>query len=149
MHIVPSICAVVCLLPTVTAFYPYKPNNSPDNPTTNTPRRTFHDPNTRSFTLPLRRVPTRRANNYNIVDSKTPAQKDSVAIDQDGPDFSYMVGTKLGGSEEDYHLLLDTAASNTWVMGEGCETLACGTHNTFGSSDSGSLKVGTNLFPKL
>jgi hypothetical protein len=143
MRIAPSIYAAACLLTTATAFYPYKPNNSPDNPNTKTPRRNFHELDSRPLTLPLRRVPTRRDNNYNIVNSKAPTQKDSAAIDQDGPDFSYMVGVKLGESEKEYHLLLDTAASNTWVMAEGCKTLACGTHNTFGSSDSGSLKVST------
>jgi hypothetical protein len=146
MHIAHSIYAAACLLPTVTAFYPYKPNDSPDNPNTNTPRSSSHEPRTRALTLPLRRGPTRRGNNYKIVNSKAPTQKNSAAIDQDGPDFSYMVGIKLGASEEEYHLLLDTAASNTWVMGEECKTLACGTHNTFGKSDSSSLKV--SYFPK-
>lgn len=157
MHIAPSIYAVACLLPTVAAFYPYKPNDSPDNPNTNTPRSSSYEPNTRALTLPLRRGPTRRGstrrstrrgNNYKIVNSKAPTQKNSAAIDQDGPDFSYMVGIKLGESEEEYHILLDTAASNTWVMGEGCKTLACGTHNTFGTSDSSSLKVSHFPLPK-
>jgi hypothetical protein len=52
-----------------------------------------------------------------------------------------MVSVKIGESEEEYHLLLDSAASNTWVMGEGCKSEACGTHNTFGSGDSGTLEV--------
>lgn len=141
MHIAASIHVVACLLPIVTAFYPYNPNDSPDNPNTNTPRRNSYELNARALTLPLRRKPTRRDNSYKIVNSKAPTQKNSAAIDQDGPDFSYMVGIKLGESEEEYHLLLDTAASNTWIMGEGCKTLACGTHNTFGVTDSSSLKV--------
>ncbi|KAF2002698.1 acid protease [Amniculicola lignicola CBS 123094] len=57
-----------------------------------------------------------------------------------------MVAVKFGESEEEYHLLLDSAASNTWVMGEGCKSAACGTHNTFGPADSGTLKVQDTTF---
>lgn len=65
-----------------------------------------------------------------------------MAIDQDGGDLSYMVAVTFGDSKEEYHLLLDSAASNTWVMGSDCKTDACGTHTTFGKEDSSSLKVG-------
>ena len=36
---------------------------------------------------------------------------DSVAVDQDGNDLSYMVAVTIGDSKEEYHLLLDSAAS--------------------------------------
>ena len=75
------------------------------------------------------------------MESSDPTQKNSVAIDQDGDDKSYMVAVTIGDSKEEYHLLLDSAASNTWVMSEECKADACGTHNTFGTSDSSSLKV--------
>lgn len=64
-----------------------------------------------------------------------------MAIDQDGSDLSYMVAVTIGDSKEEYHLLLDSAASNTWVMGQDCTSEACGTHTTFGKGDSTSLKV--------
>jgi hypothetical protein len=56
-----------------------------------------------------------------------------------------MVAVTIGDSKEEYHLLLDSAASNTWVMGQDCKSEACGIHNTFGEADSSSLKVGALL----
>ncbi|KAG9204487.1 hypothetical protein G6514_000946 [Epicoccum nigrum] len=52
-----------------------------------------------------------------------------------------MVAVTIGDSKEEYHLLLDSAASNTWVMGADCKTDACGTHTTFGKGDSSTLKT--------
>lgn len=57
-----------------------------------------------------------------------------------------MVAVTIGNSKEEYHLLLDSAASNTWVMGQDCNTDACKTHNTFGSGDSSSLKTNDKPF---
>jgi hypothetical protein len=133
------------LLPsTVTAFYPY---HHPDDSISSHSRRTSsHFSNTagRSPTLPLRRVPTSlqtRQNTHSVVSSGDPKQANGVAIDQDGGDLSYMVAVTIGDSREEFHLLLDSAASNTWVMGQDCASEACKTHNTFGKGDSGSLKV--------
>jgi hypothetical protein len=152
-----ALCAT--LLPTASAFYPYQYG---DDSTTSNSRRTIPsspiaDSNSRSLTLPIRRIPASanlrtRQNNYNIVNSNDPKQANSVAIDQDGGDLSYMVAVTIGDSKEEYHLLLDSAASNTWVMGQDCSTEACKTHNTFGKGDSSSLKVHCtfllSLYPK-
>jgi hypothetical protein len=78
---------------------------------------------------------------YNIIESKTPSQEKSVAIDQDGEDLSYMVAVTFGNSKEEYHMLLDSAASNTWVMGQDCKSEACKTHSLFGKGDSSTLQV--------
>ncbi|KAJ8106503.1 hypothetical protein OPT61_g9490 [Boeremia exigua] len=132
------------LWPTVAAFYPYQYD---DGSTTASSRRRSARvlKSEASITLPLRRVPaslrSRQQNTYNIVDSKDPAQENSVAIDQDGSDLSYMVAVSIGDSKEEYHLLLDSAASNTWVMGQDCKSDACGTHTTFGTGDSSTLKT--------
>ncbi|KAH7389703.1 rhizopuspepsin-1 precursor [Phaeosphaeria sp. MPI-PUGE-AT-0046c] len=130
-------------LQTTLAFYPYQ--LSGDRPASH--RRLPHPAtDTRSLTLPLRRVPSRRQNAYNIVNSVDPKQANSVAVDQDGGDLSYMVAVKIGDSKEEYHLLLDSAASNTWVMGQDCKSEACGQHNTFGRGDSGTLKTQSDKF---
>jgi hypothetical protein len=134
------------LWPTATAFYPYQYDDG--STTTTSSRRSTRLQRTasRSITLPLRHVPSSlrsRQNTYNIANSKDPTQDNSVAIDQDGSDLSYMVAVTIGDSKEEYHLLLDSAASNTWIMGQDCKSEACGTHNTFGQADSGSLKVGS------
>lgn len=130
------------------AFYPYQPNYGDDESAAKV-RRKVSTPASRanSITWPLRRASVRRDNIYRIIQSKEPAQENSVAIDQDanadgvGYDRSYMVAITIGDSKEEYHLLLDSAASNTWLMGAACDTKACGTHALFGNEDSSTLKV--------
>lgn len=134
--------AAFAFLPTTSAFYPYNLDSSFEKLASHRKvQPPSNNADTRSLTLPIRRVPTRRQNAYNIVNSVDPKQANSVAIDQDGGDLSYMVAVKIGDSKEEYHLLLDSAASNTWVMGQDCKSEACGQHNTFGAGDSGTLKV--------
>ncbi|KAF1928712.1 acid protease [Didymella exigua CBS 183.55] len=138
------------LWPAVTAFYPYQYNDG--STTTESSRRSakLSRASSGSITVSLRRVPvplrSRQQNTYNIVNSKDPSQLNSVAIDQDGSDLSYMVAVTIGDSKEEYHLLLDSAASNTWVMGQDCKSDACATHTTFGKGDSSSLKTQTSPF---
>ncbi|KAL6706153.1 hypothetical protein ACN47E_006069 [Coniothyrium glycines] len=132
---------------TATAFYPY----NFDSDTTSHVRRLPEAKGAPldAVTLPLRRVasPLRsRQNAYNILNSNDPKQENSVAIDQDGGDLSYMVAVTFGDSKEEYHLLLDSAASNTWVMGQDCTTESCKTHTTFGNGDSSTLKEETTPF---
>lgn len=43
-------------------------------------------------------------------------------------------------------MLLDTGASNTWVMGTGCQSSACQLHNSFGTTNSGTLQQTTDTF---
>lgn len=144
--------ALSALLPSACAFYPYQYNDDNTQTGTDRLRRTTTNDDTRSnaVTLPIRRVARphlkTRQNAYNIINSKDPTQEDSVAIDQDGNDLSYMVAVTLGDSKEEYHLLLDSAASNTWVMGADCQTDACKAHNTFGAGDSSSLKTTSDAF---
>ncbi|KAF1849590.1 acid protease [Cucurbitaria berberidis CBS 394.84] len=149
--------AAAALLPTATAFYPYQygddSKSSSSSSNSNSRLRRIPLPpstsnansnnNVQPITLPLRRVPSplrARQNTYNIVNSNDPKQEKSVAIDQDGRDISYMVAVTFGDSKEEYHLLLDTAASNTWVMSQECSSSACKTHNTFGAGDSSTVK---------
>jgi hypothetical protein len=146
MHISFSAWLVLpaALLPTATAFYPYEYSDSSSSGSTT--RRTIPSSNTQPKTLsfPLRRARTplrSRQNVYNIVHSKDPVQKNSVAVDQDGMDISYMVAVTFGDSKEEYSLLLDSAASNTWIMAQDCNNEACATHTTFGKGDSSTLKV--------
>jgi hypothetical protein len=160
-------CLAISIPAPVSAFYPYTPEyessgaeNAGSPSLRNADQRTSIsarspsslDGSFPSITLPLQRVPKlrpgssafwQRENKYKIVDSGTPGQENSVAIDQDGMDMSYMVAVTIGSSKEEYHLLLDSAASNTWVMGEECKSAACGLHNTFGAGDSSTLKVRT------
>ncbi|KAF2872608.1 aspartic peptidase domain-containing protein [Massariosphaeria phaeospora] len=52
-----------------------------------------------------------------------------------------MVAVKIGSSDKEYHFVLDSASSSTWVMADDCEAEPCSLHTTFGPDDSDSLKV--------
>lgn len=91
--------------------------------------------------LGIRGTPVRRTNNYNIVTASQPSQSDSMAVHQDGTDYSYFSTLKFGSSSESLYMLVDTGAANTWVMGSDCTTKACIAHNTFGKANSGTLQV--------
>ncbi|KAF9738587.1 hypothetical protein PMIN02_004891 [Paraphaeosphaeria minitans] len=139
--------AASAVVQVASAFYPYDPSSSTSQATPAPRRRTMprHGDASRSrLTVPLRRVP--RDNTYDILSSDDPSRKNSVAVDQDGADLSYMAAITIGSSKEEHHLLLDSAASNTWVMGQECTAEACGKHNTFGEGNSGSLKTTTKSF---
>jgi hypothetical protein len=147
MRIHPSTITAACLslLPLVSAFYPYIPPEYTNTPSPRSIRAIHHESPRESrdgfFAMPIRRTPHKRTNSYNIINNNTPKQSNSVAVDQDGTDFSYMVAVTFGTSSEEYHMLVDAASSNTWVMSSECETDACKTHNTLGKGDSSSLIV--------
>ncbi len=122
-----------------TAFYPYAP------PGSTTPTRRAVEPVERRddnvIRMPIRRTPVKRDNTFNVISAEPPSQTDSIGVHQDGSDFSYFSNFRFGTSEEDYHMLIDSGASNTWVMSSECSTDACGAHDLFGSEDSTSLTV--------
>lgn len=82
-----------------------------------------------------------RADKYEIVKGTQPKQANSVAIDQDGTDYSYICTIKVGASGKAMQMLIDTGAANTWIMGSDCSSEPCLDHNTFGAKDSTSLRV--------
>lgn len=83
----------------------------------------------------------KRAAKYEIVKGTQPKQANSVAIDQDGTDYSYTCTIQVGASGKAMQMLIDTGAANTWIMGSDCSSEPCLAHNTFGAKDSTSLRV--------
>lgn len=143
------ITATTCLLSTASAFYPYTLPNKYDDAGYIQARRapTRHDDEQLPrLTLNLRRRPVRRSNEYNIITAETPSAPNSAGVDQDGTDFSYFSTFNFGTSNEAYHMLIDSGASNTWLMGSQCDSDACAAHNTFGPGDSSTLQVTGNTF---
>lgn len=136
--------ALLAILPTSTfAFYPYQRGDN-EKASQNSPRavsrpRTAISDN--SF-----HVPIRRANNFPIVQAADPAGEHSLGVHQDGSDHSYFCAFKVGTSEKEFHLLLDSAASNTWLMSGDCTTNACNLHTTLGARDSASLRSHSGTF---
>lgn len=129
----PSALAVYLCLPLAQAFYPYALDANLI--------AARHEAPLSPFAMPLRRTPTRRDNQFNVVTAAVPTQTHSIAVDTDGNDFSYFASFKFGTSDLEYYLLLDSGAANTWVMGSECTTDSCTKHNTLGSAGSSTLEV--------
>lgn len=135
----------IAALPAVNAFYPYAREGAHVANALSKREQPATIPSAphkgRSITLPLRRVRARQEDIYKILKSNDPKQKNSVAIDQDGRDLSYMVAVTFGDSKEEYQMLLDSASSGSWVMGQDCKAKACSMHPALGNTDSKTLKV--------
>lgn len=117
-------------------------SSNPDE-TIGTPQ-SIHQPrdtNQGAMRVSVQRRPAKRQNKFNVLAADEPKQSNSAGVDQDGTDFSYFASFQFGKSSKIFYLLLDSAASNTWVMSSTCTTDACGIHTTFGQSDSSSLQV--------
>ncbi|EEP80739.1 predicted protein [Uncinocarpus reesii 1704] len=145
------LCAGI-LSTTVSAFYPVKlpPSDNPSLPDSS--RRRF-------FPVPLPKAPSqdekkpltldlvrsrrrvRRDNKYSAVMGSDPTMENSAAIHQDGNDYSYFSTVKFGSRGQPMWLLLDTGASESWVMSSNCTAEACLRHNSFGVEDSDTLNV--------
>ena len=91
-------------------------------------------------------APVKRDNGYNVVTAAKPSQTNSAPIDEDGTDFSYFAPLSFGSKGTLMYMLIDTGAANTWVMGSDCTTEACNKHNTFGESDSTTLRPTGDTF---
>lgn len=88
-----------------------------------------------------RRALMGRDNAYPRSQASTPTSPNSVAIDQDGTDYTYFSTVKFGSSGKEMWMLVDTGAPQTWVFGSDCQSPTCLKHRTFGSKDSTTLTV--------
>lgn len=140
----PEWLTAIILISECLAFYPYR-HPSSSSLDARTPQNQAPDPDSNTLRLPIQKLPTKskRTNTFSIVSASIPHQTDSLAVDQDGSDFSYFSTFTVGTSQTPYHLLLDSAASNTWIMSSSCVSQSCEVHNTLGPSDSTSLKINT------
>jgi hypothetical protein len=82
----------------------------------------------------------RRENRYDILEAVDTDEENAAGIDQDGTDYSYFVEVELGSSGKELHMLIDTGAGSTWVMGSSCTTEACSLHESFGPDDSDTFE---------
>ncbi|KKK14673.1 hypothetical protein P175DRAFT_0505085 [Aspergillus ochraceoroseus IBT 24754] len=97
-----------------------------------------------TLTLDVRRVPVRRDNRYKVVLADTPTASDTVALNQDGYDFSYFSTVNIGSPGQPVWMMLDTGGANTWVFGADCTATACELHNTFGENSSPTVNMTSN-----
>nr|KMM73483.1 cathepsin E [Coccidioides posadasii RMSCC 3488] len=153
MHLSSWLLSAGILSTGVSAFYPIKlPKwDAPGLP--NSGRRRFYPvvPFTRMplqdekkpLTLDLVKVPrkVRRENKYSAIMGSDPRMENSVAVNQDGQDYSYFSVARFGSGGQEMWLLLDSGASESWVMGSNCTAAACLQHNRFGIEHSKTLSV--------
>ena len=88
-----------------------------------------------------RKTHPKRENNFDINIANTPSQPNSIGINYDEAGDLYFSVAKFGTSDEVYQLLVDTGATESWVMGSSCEAEVCSLHTTLGPEDSTTLKV--------
>ncbi|PTB37298.1 hypothetical protein M441DRAFT_30464 [Trichoderma asperellum CBS 433.97] len=88
----------------------------------------------------------KRDNKFNIMQAVDPNEPDTAGLDQDGTDYSYFVQAELGSQKKKMYMLLDTGAGSSWVMGTDCTSQACTLHDSFGPSDSSTLKTSSKTF---
>ncbi|KAM0261117.1 hypothetical protein ACHAQJ_002379 [Trichoderma viride] len=88
----------------------------------------------------------KRDNQFRIMQAADPNEPDTAGLDQDGTDYSYFVQAEVGSQKTKLYMLLDTGAGSSWVMGTSCTSQACTLHDSFGPSDSNTLKVSSSKF---
>lgn len=129
------------------AFYPYHGNPNLKTDSANMPSLSaingeFTDSQSPTIEIKKRwRNRPKRDNKYPVSIASPPTLPNSMAISQDGQDYSYFSAIKLGSKGKDMWMLIDSGSANTWVFGSDCESQACKNHNTFGSSDSDTLNM--------
>ncbi|KAF8475037.1 aspartic peptidase domain-containing protein [Kalaharituber pfeilii] len=82
----------------------------------------------------------KRQNSFDFLRSNEPKTPDSLAVHQDGHDFSYFSEVQFGSSNKTFLLVVDTGSSDTWVPSSNCTSRACNNHATFGEADSTTLE---------
>ncbi|KAK4102657.1 acid protease [Parathielavia hyrcaniae] len=88
----------------------------------------------------------KRKNTYAVSEPTTPTTPNSAGIYQYGPDYSYFIKVQVGSAQQQFFMLLDTGASNTWLMGSNCKSEACLMHDTFDPSSSESFRTENKAF---
>ena len=83
----------------------------------------------------------KRENEFDINMAITSSHPNSVGINYDEAGDLYFSTAKFGTSDEEYQLLIDTGATESWVMGSSCKVEACSLHTTLGPEDSTTHKV--------
>jgi cathepsin D len=87
-----------------------------------------------------------RDNHYTVVQGDPPTAPNSIAIDDDGNDYSYFISMDVGAENKTMWMLLDTGGNNSWMFGSNCTANACAMHNTFGTNDSNTLQMTATPF---
>jgi len=77
-----------------------------------------------------------------VTDANTPTTANSLGLNIEGSDVSYLAQVQLGTPPSNYLLLMDSGSADTWVGSENCQSTAgggCGNHNFLGSKSSSTF----------
>ncbi|KAL3481608.1 aspartic peptidase domain-containing protein [Aspergillus californicus] len=98
------------------------------------------------ITADIRTPHVRRDNIYKVVLADKPTSPGTVALHQDGLDYSYFSTVNIGTPGQPVWMMLDTGGANTWVFSSDCTSEPCQMHNTFGNDSSSTVKVTNETF---
>ncbi|KAK2460906.1 hypothetical protein APHAL10511_007376 [Amanita phalloides] len=77
-----------------------------------------------------------------VTHAKTPTTPDSLGLDIEANDISYLAIVDIGTPPEKYSLIMDSGSADMWVGSENCVSEAgggCGNHNFLGPQSSSSF----------
>jgi hypothetical protein len=81
--------------------------------------------------------------NLAVTPGKTPAANNSLPLDIDGPDTSYLATIQIGTPPRDFSILMDSGSADFWVGSVDCKADTgrggCGNHIFLGSALSSSF----------
>ncbi|KAL4878561.1 aspartic peptidase domain-containing protein [Aspergillus karnatakaensis] len=166
MRLSQCLLSAACFYAGANAFIPYSfkiktlPSGSSDDslgrrfvPVKKLSGNTQHDDATESsssdndlLTLDIKNTHVRRDNIYKVVLADKPSSPNTVALHQDGLDYSYFSTVNVGTPGQPVWMMLDTGGANTWVFGANCTSVPCQMHNTFGDNSSSTVKLTTDKF---
>ncbi|KAL2833387.1 aspartic peptidase domain-containing protein [Aspergillus cavernicola] len=98
------------------------------------------------LTLDIKKSHVRRDNEYKVVLADKPTSPGTVALHQDGVDYSYFSTVNIGTPGQPVWMMLDTGGANTWVFSSDCTSEPCTMHNTFGNDSSSTVERTTDPF---
>ncbi|KAL4785746.1 aspartic peptidase domain-containing protein [Aspergillus varians] len=98
------------------------------------------------LTLDTKSTHVRRDNVYKVVLADKPTSPNTVALHQDGLDYSYFSTVNVGTPGQPVWMMLDTGGANTWLFSSDCTAEPCEMHNTFGGNSSSTVQKTTETF---
>ncbi|PFH53096.1 hypothetical protein AMATHDRAFT_138478 [Amanita thiersii Skay4041] len=84
-----------------------------------------------------------------VTAANQPSTPNSLGLDIEGHDVSYLSTIQIGNPPRDFILLMDSGSADMWVGSENCQSEAgggCGNHNFLGPNSSNSFKTGQQSF---
>lgn len=90
-------------------------------------------------------VEAKAESQYSVTQASQPSAPDTAGLAIEANDVGYFVTVKIGTSNTQYKMLVDSGSSDTWITGTNCK---CGgsNRNKFGKSSSSSLKTNNDQY---